>query len=417
MRALKTWPIFLLTFSFRVRLILTTVTFICCLGIFLFVFPSTHNGTSIVIPIIFSAWLFRFRGLVLSIIATAIALTCIYSLMLQTIFWPRPFLLLALTGFLTGVFVGLVVSSLRYTVDVVEDARRHAQDAEEQRVLALAQRLEAIHEQERLLLENEQQRQLNALKDQVLANVSHELRTPLTSISGYLELLQVAQKQGNLSSQEIFLSRAIDGCGELTNLINTMLDALRVNAQVPLPNQETLALAPLVHDAIASIDPRTLQEYALHIQIAEQLHVWADKQFVRQILSNLLSNAFKYAPPHTPILIRADLDVKEKISYKEQSISRVCVSVKDAGLGIPPAELPLLFQKFSRLKRDLSGNIRGTGLGLYISKQLVEAMHGDIWAESSGLPGEGASFHFTLPIVDTTSSSSLTVIDSALLTR
>ena len=397
MHVLKTWPIFLLAFSFRVRLTLAILTFGCCLVLFWLVFPSTHNGTSIVIPIILSAWLFRFKGLLLCIIATAIALTCSYSLMLQTLFWPRPFFLLAITGFLTGFLVGLIVSSLRYAVDAVEDAYQQAQVAEEQRTLALAQRLEAIHEQKRLILENEQQRQINALKDQLLANVSHELRTPLTSIYGYLELLQIAQEKGNLSNQRTFLFNALQGCEELTSLISTMLNTIQVSAHVPLPKQETLTLAPLVHNVVAHIDPRTLQAYAIHIQIAEQVRVCADEQFVRQVLNNLLSNALKYAP-HTPILIHAERYEKEKTFHKEQATSHICVSVKDAGPGIPPAELPLLFQKFVRLKRDLGGSIRGTGLGLYISKQLVEAMHGDIWAESSGLQGEGTCFYFTLPI-------------------
>ena len=398
MHVLKTWPIFLLTFSFRVRLTLTILTFGCCLVLFWLVFPSTHNGTSIVIPIILSAWLFRFKGLFLCIAATAIALTCSYSFMLQTLFWPRPFFLLAITGFLTGFLVGLIVSSLRYAVDVVEDAYQQAQVAEEQRTLALAQRLEAIHEQKRLLLENEQQRQISALKDQLLANVSHELRTPLTSIYGYLELLQIAQEKGNLSSQRMFLSNALQGCEELTSLISTMLDTIHVSTQAPLPKQETLALASLVRNVVARVDPRTLQEYTIDIQIAEQVYVYADEQFVRQILSNLLSNALKYAPPHTPILIRAER--YERTFSKEQATSQICVSVKDAGPGIPPAELPLLFQKFVRLKRDLGGSVRGTGLGLYISKQLVEAMHGDIWAESSGQSGEGTCFHFTLPTAE-----------------
>ncbi len=397
MHVLKTWPIFLLTFSFRVRLALAILTFGCCLVLFWLVFPSTHNGTSIVIPIILSAWLFRFKGLLLCIAVTAIALTCSYSLMLRTLFWPRPFFLLAITGFLTGFLVGLIVSSLRYAVDVVEGAYQQAQIAEEQRTLALAQRLEAIHEQKRLILENEQQRQINALKDQLLANVSHELRTPLTSIYGYLELLQIAQEKGNLSNQRTFLSNALQGCEELTSLISTMLDTIQVSTHVPLPKQETLALASLVHNVVAHVDPRTLQEYAIHIQIAEQVYVCADEQFIRQILSNLLSNALKYAPPHTSILIHAERYEKEKTFHKEQTTSHIRVGVKDAGPGIPPAELPLLFQKFVRLKRDLGGSIRGTGLGLYISKQLVEAMHGNIWAESSGKAGEGTCFYFTLP--------------------
>ena len=416
MKVLKTWPIFLLTFSFRARLTLVILTFAGGLVLFWLVFPSTHNGTSIVIPIIVAAWLFRFRGLFLCIGATAIALTCSYSLMLQTLFWPRPFLLLALTGLLTGVLVGLIVVSLRYSVDMVEDARRQTQYAEEQQALALAQRLEAIHEQERLLLAIEQQRQVNALKDQLLANVNHELRTPLTGIYGYLELLHVAHKREDRSLQEDFLSKALLGCEELTTVLSTMLDAMNVSTYSPLPKPEVLALAPLVHDTIARIDPQTLQGVAIHVQISEQVLVWADEQFVRQILRNLLFNALKYAP-HTPLLIHAEWNEKEKMAHKELGASHVCVSVKDAGPGIPPTELPLLFQKFVRLKRDLTGNVRGTGLGLYISRQLVEAMQGRIWAESSGQPGEGTRFCFTLQTFDPANNLSLSIPNSSLLTR
>ena len=334
--------------------------------------------------------------------------------MLQTLFWPRPFLLLALTGFLTGVLVGLIVGSLRYSVDMVEDARRQTQYAEEQQTLALTQRLEAIHEQERLLLEIEQQRQVNALKDQLLANVSHELRTPLTGIYGYLELLHVAHKRGDRSLQEDFLSKALLGCEELTTVLSTMLDAMSVSTYSLLPKPEVLALAPLVHDTIARIDPQSLQDVAIHVQISEQVLVWADEQFVRQILRNLLLNALKYAP-HTPLLIHAELNGEEKTIHEELGTSHVCVSVKDAGPGIPPTEIPLLFQKFVRLKRDLNGNVRGTGLGLYISRQLVEAMHGHIWAESSGQPGEGTRFCFTLRTFDPANNLSLNVPSTLLL--
>jgi signal transduction histidine kinase len=75
----------------------------------------------------------------------------------------------------------------------------------------------------------------------------------------------------------------------------------------------------------------------------------------------------------------------------------VCVSVQDTGPGIPPSEAPVLFGKFVRLKRDLVGSVRGTGLGLYISKQLVEAMGGNIWVESTGIAGQGSRFSFTIP--------------------
>jgi signal transduction histidine kinase len=77
----------------------------------------------------------------------------------------------------------------------------------------------------------------------------------------------------------------------------------------------------------------------------------------------------------------------------------VNISVEDLGPGIPPEDIPLLFGQFVRLKRDLAGAVRGTGLGLYVCKNLVEAMEGHIWVESPGIPGQGSSFGFTLPCV------------------
>jgi len=125
------------------------------------------------------------------------------------------------------------------------------------------------------------------------------------------------------------------------------------------------------------------------------LHVKADPQYVRQVLRNLLSNAYKYTPKQTQVVVSARLG--NTTQPVEHSCQQVTICVKDQGPGIDPDDIPLLFEKFVRLKRDLSGPVRGTGLGLYISKQLVEAMKGQIWVESSGVAGQGSCFCFTLP--------------------
>jgi len=108
------------------------------------------------------------------------------------------------------------------------------------------------------------------------------------------------------------------------------------------------------------------------------------------------TQSLKYSPTDTPVVIGAAL--REISTQDAQTTPQVCISVQDAGPGIPPAESPLLFQKFVRLHRDLSGTVRGTGLGLYLSKRFVEAMGGRIWVESTGTAGQGSCFYFTLPI-------------------
>jgi len=123
--------------------------------------------------------------------------------------------------------------------------------------------------------------------------------------------------------------------------------------------------------------------------------VWANRKYLCQILRNLLSNVFKYAPKQTPVTI--SVIVQEDSTQATTSTPSVTISIQDAGPGIPLAEQQQLFEKFSRLKRDLASPVRGTGLGLYICKQLVEQMGGRIWVESSGHQGEGSRFCFTLP--------------------
>ena len=151
----------------------------------------------------------------------------------------------------------------------------------------------------------------------------------------------------------------------------------------------------VVHEVIELFEPQKRREYQITVDVSEDLLIKADHQYLHQILLNLLSNAFKYSPKQTPVVIRAflqhDLDGKSENGY-------TCICVQDAGLGVPPAEIPLLFEKFVRLKRDLVGSVSGTGLGLYICKQLVEAMQGRIWVESTGVAGQGSCFAFTIPV-------------------
>lgn len=241
----------------------------------------------------------------------------------------------------------------------------------------------------------EQQRRLNQLKDQFIVNVNHELRTPLTEVYGYLELLSEYQGQLDAGTRAQFLRQAKEGCQELIQLVNHVLDALAVTEEVKPPQCELLAVAPLVRDVLDHLDPSKEEASRLYLAIPEQLTVWANGQLLRQVLRNLLSNAFKYCPKPASVVVNAAMSDPE--AQGTGSAPQVCISVQDAGPGIPPEELPLLFQKFVRLQRDLHGPVRGSGLGLYISKQFVEAMEGRIWVESAGIAGQGSRFYVTLP--------------------
>ena len=239
-----------------------------------------------------------------------------------------------------------------------------------------------------------QQVYLNELKDDFLLNVNHELRTPLTAIYGFLDLLREYHGKLDSSIEITLIDQAVYGCEELQNLVDNVLDTLHGDFKEKEPSVEEFSIAAVVNEVINLFEPQKKLDYHINMVIPEDLFVLADKQYVHQVLLNLLSNAFKYSPMHTPIEVSAR--IYDNSTAKGNKHSLVCVSIQDAGPGIPPTEAPLIFGKFVRLKRDLVGSVRGTGLGLYISKQLIESMGGNIWVESSGVAGQGSRFSFTL---------------------
>src|SRR6266849_603104 len=260
---------------------------------------------------------------------------------------------------------------------------------------ALHQAYEELEEQARIEVAFEEQRRLNEMKDQFVLNVSHELRTPLTQVYGYLELLETYHNTLTSDKQVEYIRKATQGCEALMPLIDTILDAARTGSHTIYPQVQELLVADLVHEVLEQFEPLQRQDHPVSREITEGLVVQADRQFLCQVLRNLLQNAFKYTPLHTTVRVVATR--YDPFTQHPDSVSQVCICVQDTGPGIPPEDIPLLFGKFVRLKRDLAGPIRGTGLGLYISKQLVEAMGGSIWVESSGIAGQGSRFYFTLP--------------------
>src|SRR5581483_7824386 len=255
---------------------------------------------------------------------------------------------------------------------------------------ALSQANEQLEQQIRQLERAyEQLSHLNQLRDQFVANVNHELRTPLTQIDGYLELLSEYQGRLDEETQARFLKHAKEGSSELLLLSNTILDALRAESEIQPPQMEEVALSEVVHQVCEQFPTRIEHASRLCMDVPASLAAKADPQYLRQVLRNLLSNALKYSPAEASVTIGAQV-------VEREGTAAVCIWVQDAGPGIPAEEQVELFQKFVRLKRDVSGPIRGTGLGLYMCKQLVEAMDGQIWVESSGKQGEGSRFYFTL---------------------
>ncbi len=390
-------PVQLITLPFRVRFNIVVLTLIIALIIYVFIFPTTQNGTIIVLPVIFSGWLFGRRGALICAGIVDLLSIVFTTFILRTIFWPPTLITTTVIGSIALICIGLVIGYLRYTFTLAEISRLKAVQAERQRAIAYQERLEALQRTQQVSLAYEHERQLNSLKDQFIINVNHELRTPLTEVYGYLEMLVEYKDEIDDDLQATFLTKASHSCKELILLVNSVLDAIQVGDDIKPPSCKLISVAQVIDEVLASLDPRNSEEYSIRVDVCKDLTVWADPQFLHQILRNLLSNAFKYSPRHSSILISANRG--ETAAQEDTASSQICIAVKDEGPGIPPDELPLLFGKFVRLQRHLSGSIRGTGLGLYISKRMVEAMQGRIWVESSGHEGEGSRFCFTLPTV------------------
>lgn len=232
--------------------------------------------------------------------------------------------------------------------------------------------------------------EVDRLKTEFLATVSHELRTPMTSIKGYVEVLLMGAAGPLNTQQEHYLEIVKENTDRLTLLVNDLLDVSRIEA-----GRITLAIQPMnlidvINNAIEEIERRSREEdKPIHIEKDFPDHlppVLGDAERIRQILDNLLDNAYQYNHPEGKITIR--------LRVGEEALQ---VDVIDNGVGIHPAELPHVFDRFFRGENPLVLGIAGTGLGLSIVKSLVEMHHGRIWASSEG-PGKGSTFSFTLPI-------------------
>ena len=230
----------------------------------------------------------------------------------------------------------------------------------------------------------EKLRQLDQMKSEFLSNVSHELRTPLQSISGFAKLILRGEVPDPDTQQE-FLQIIDSESQHLGNLINSLLDMSRLESGRFQINKRLLPIRDTIIDAVKSF--HTLahdKDIALSEDIPAELpEIEVDGDRLRQVVINLLSNAIKFSDPGGSITVKAESRNRELL-----------FQVTDQGIGIPEEALSHLFERFYRAEDKLARG--GAGLGLYISKQIVEAHGGRIWAESQ--VGKGSTFSFTLPL-------------------
>ena len=266
-----------------------------------------------------------------------------------------------------------------------------------------------------LTLAQQREHELAALKDQFIVDANHELRTPIMALYNNLEILKALSDRGTPEQRARILQRALTSGDAVLRLLHNVLDAGALEGNAPRLELTGVALAPLVRAVLETFDPREIGEPALPtgtyearavtMHVPADLVVRADESRLRQVLINLLANALKYSAAGTPIDVTASAHAPTRAERTRArsgtgpltGSGQVQISVRDHGLGIPPDDVAKLFNRFVRLERDIAGPVRGTGVGLYMCRMLIEAMGGRIWVESSGVAGEGSTFSFVLP--------------------
>ncbi|HYB00010.1 MAG TPA: ATP-binding protein [Ktedonobacteraceae bacterium] len=226
----------------------------------------------------------------------------------------------------------------------------------------------------------------DALRSALLSSISHDLRTPLASIKASASSLLQNDVQWSDEERRSFALTIEREADRLNRLVANLLDMSRIEGGALKPEKEWYPVDELIHDVLDHLQPLLLHR-EVQTDIPELPPVQLDYLEIEQVLTNLIENAVRYTPSDSPIYVSAHVEGDQ-----------IVISVEDRGPGIPPADLERVFDKFYRVSGKASEQQAGSGLGLAVSKGLVEAHGGHIWAENR--EGGGAILRFTLPLTD-----------------
>lgn len=240
-----------------------------------------------------------------------------------------------------------------------------------------------------LKVANQRLKELDHLKDDFVSIASHELRTPMTAIKSYAWMALNRPDITLSEKMKKYLSRTLISTDRLINLVNDMLNVSRIESGRIEIRPQSFNVQALAEEVATEVAAKA-GEKMIHVTVSQQAlpQVFADPDKVHQVLLNLVGNSLKFTPADGSITVDFFTDGQ-----------MVDVLVKDSGVGITKEDLSRLFQKFGRLDNSYvaAATAGGTGLGLFISKSLVELMHGKIWVSSEGL-NKGTTFGFSIPI-------------------
>ena len=228
-------------------------------------------------------------------------------------------------------------------------------------------------------------KELDEMKTEFINAVSHDLRSPL---SGILIATHLVTQTGDVNDQQReFLETIEQRVAAMTEQIDDLLDAARIEAGIDM-ELEPCAIAPLISQVVSQLE-ELVQDKQLQLEVVTSANlppVTGNAQRLRQVLSNLISNAIKYTPEG------GEINIGTKLSHDE-----IVVSIQDTGIGIPLTDQPHIFDKFYRVERPEQAHIKGTGLGLAITRSIVEKLGGRIWVQSE--VNQGSTFSFALPTI------------------
>jgi len=252
----------------------------------------------------------------------------------------------------------------------------------------------------------------NIAKSEFVSFVSHELKTPMTSIKGFADLLAAGVVGPINENQSNFLSTIRSNVDRMATLVSDLADVSRIEAGRLKLDFAAIPVNDIVNEVVRSIQRQVdekKQELTLLIP-AGLPPMWGDRVRLIQILTNLVSNANKYSPPGGKVSVCAELTESQRAAgapYLEDSLAgedipagprMIHMSVQDTGYGISPEDQKKIFLKFFRSEDQNVRDAPGTGLGLNITRTLVEMQGGAIWFDSELT--KGTTFHFTIPVTE-----------------
>lgn len=229
-----------------------------------------------------------------------------------------------------------------------------------------------------------EERQAERVRSEILATVSHELRTPLTSIKGFVQIFERRHRRGEYVASEHELQLVLTQVDHLMGLVGDLLDVSHLPGRTMRLARSRVDLAALCHEHVERIVAGTGRTVEFRRSAVPIYGDW-DRKKLAQVLENLLTNATKYSEPDSAVVMRLG-----------RSADQAVVTVRDSGVGVAPEHLGDVFEAFFRVDNTTTRRTNGLGIGLYLSKRIIEAHGGEIYVHSE--PGKGSEFGFSLPL-------------------